>query len=305
MKKLVLFLPLALLFACGGEEEKVEEVVKLESWEDRLSYALGAMNGNALMEEPNADRLNKELIIKGFKDNYSNNDVAGCDQTLMSLYGVYGTDFDSTYKDAGSECKGRQLGYFFHKGMSEFGKLGKIKKDKLIKGLEHALYKKDTLMTMEEKQTIITEFYTSIMTESAEKMFAKARKKSNVREIEGGILIETIEEGKGGSPTDQQDVKADYVLLASTGDTIQNSLMFRQDASDLSQAPAFNLQEVFPGWTKSFPNLKKGGKYKLYLPWEMVMDPRLQGQSVCFYIHFIDFGPAYSLAEKPQMPAGM
>lgn len=301
MKKFFFLAISAMVLASCGEDAPVEEVVKLETFEDRLSYALGAMNGNALMEEPNADQLDKALIVQGFSDNYSNQSVEDCDGTMLKLYGPYGTDFDSTYKKDGSLCKGRQLGHFFYKGMDEFGKLKTIKKDKLLKGLEHALKKADTLMSFNDQQTIISEFYTSILNESAEKMFANARKKSNVKEIEGGILIETIQEGKGGSPTEQDDVKADYILMASTGDTIQNSLLFRQDVNDVSQAPAFNLQGVFAGWTKSFPHLKKGGKYKLYLPWEMVNDPRLQNQSVCFYVHFIDYGPAYTIAEKPQM----
>lgn len=302
MKKFLLpLITLVIVSACGSDAPEVE-IVNLETFEDRLSYALGAMNGNALMEEPNANQLDKEALVQGFSDNYSDQSVEDCDGVMLKLYGPYGMDFDTTYRKEGSICKGRQLGHFFYKGMSEFDKLGKIRKDKLVKGFEHALDKADTLMTFQEQQTIIAEFYKAILKESADNMFAKARKIPNIKEIEGGILIETIEEGKGGSPTEQDDVKADYILMASTGDTIQNSLLFRQDATDLSQAPAFNLQQVFMGWTKSFPNLKKGGKYRLYLPWEMVNDPRLQDQSVCFYVHFIDYGPAYSIAEKPQMP---
>lgn len=294
---LMLALSTLVLLACG-EDQPAVELIKLETFEDRLSYALGAMNGKALLEEPNGNLLDKELVVKGFKENYSSQSVEDCDQTMLKLYGPYGMDFDSTYKKEGSICKGRQLGHFFYKGMSEFGKLKTIKKDKLLKGLEHALNKADTLLNDADQQKVISEFYTSIMKESADKLFANARKKKNVREIEGGILIETIEDGKGGSPTDQDDVKADYILMASTGDTIQNSLMFRSDPKNTGEAPAFNLQQVFPGWTKSFPNLKKGGKYRLYLPWEMVNDPRLQNQSVCFYVHFIDYGPAFTLAEK-------
>ncbi|TNE72024.1 MAG: hypothetical protein EP333_08380 [Bacteroidetes bacterium] len=302
MKKFFLpLITLVIVSACGSDAPEVE-IVNLETFEDRLSYALGAMNGNALMEEPNANQLDKEALVQGFSDNYSDQSVEDCDGVMLKLYGPYGMDFDTTYRKEGSICKGRQLGHFFYKGMSEFDKLGKIRKDKLVKGFEHALDKADTLMTFQEQQTIIAEFYKAILKESADNMFAKARKIPNIKEIEGGILIETIEEGKGGSPTEQDDVKADYILMASTGDTIQNSLLFRQDPTDLSQAPAFNLQQVFMGWTKSFPNLKKGGKYRLYLPWEMVNDPRLQDQSVCFYVHFIDYGPAYSIAEKPQMP---
>lgn len=302
MKKFFLpLITLVIVSACGSDAPEVE-IVNLETFEDRLSYALGAMNGNALMEEPNANQLDKEALVQGFSDNYSDQSVEDCNGVMLKLYGPYGMDFDTTYRKEGSICKGRQLGHFFYKGMSEFDKLGKIRKDKLVKGFEHALDRADTLMSFQEQQTIIAEFYKAILKESADNMFAKARKIPNIKEIEGGILIETIEEGKGGSPTEQDDVKADYILMASTGDTIQNSLLFRQDPTDLSQAPAFNLQQVFMGWTKSFPNLKKGGKYRLYLPWEMVNDPRLQDQSVCFYVHFIDYGPAYSIAEKPQMP---
>lgn len=303
MRKLIFILPLALLFACGEDEPEVE-VVNLDTFEDRLSYALGAMNAKAFMEspDPNLDRLDKELVIKGFLANFSGDDISDCEKTLTGLYGLYGTDFDTTYLKEGSECRGRELSYYFYESMKDFNKLGVIKKDKLAKGFEHGLYEKDTLIDAQAQETLVMEFFAGIMDEVSQKMFAKARKKSNVREIEGGILIETIQEGKGGSPLETDDVRADYILTNAMGDTIQNSLAFREDPNAVAEAPAFNLQEVFLGWTKSFPHLKKGGKYRIYLPWEMVNDQRLQNQSVCFYIEFHDFGKAYTLAQKPQMP---
>jgi FKBP-type peptidyl-prolyl cis-trans isomerase FkpA len=305
MRKLIFLIPVLALFGCG-EEKPVEEVVVLETFEDRLSYALGAMNGKAFMEspDPNVDRLDKEMVIKGFAMNFSSSEINDCEQTLMKLYGPYGTDFDTIHLKAGSECRGREIGYYFYQDLAKFGKIKMIKKDKMKKGFEHALYGKDTIVSLMDQQKLITEFYTSLMNESADKMFAGARKKSNVKELEGGILLETIVAGKGGSPSEADDVKADYILLASTGDTIQNSFM-RLKMPEVQDAPAFNLSQVFMGWTKSFPHMKKGGKYKIYLPWEMIQDQRLQNQSVCFYIDFIDYGPAFTLAAKPEPQVGM
>lgn len=300
MRKLLFILPLLALVSCG-EDKPVEEVVTLDDYKERLSYALGIMNAKALMEDPSFSQYNQDEIVKGFESNFSNESVDDCEQTLRSLLGPYGTDFDTTFKNAGSNCQGRIIGHYFYMGMEEFGKIDNLSKEKLAKGFEHALAGKDTLLTLTEQQTLISEFYQQVMDESAERMFAEARTKENIEELEGGIILETIEAGTGGSPSENDDVRADYVLTASTGDTIQNSLMFREDPNDLVNAPAFNLQQVFLGWTKSFPHMKKGGKYRIYLPWEMVNDQRLQGQAVSFYVHFIDYGPAFTIAEQPQM----
>lgn len=298
MKKLLFILPL-LLIGCG-EDKPVEEVVKLETFKDRLSYSLGVMNGRALKEDPMFSRYDQAKVVEGFANNFSESSIDDCETTLRSLLGPYGTDFDTTFKESGSLCQGRIISHYFYTGMKDFGKIDEIDVEKMTKGFEHALGDRDTLISVADQQTLIQEFYQKILNESAERMFADARKIENIQELEGGILMQVIEEGKGGSPADKDDVRADYILTSSTGDTLQNSLMFRQDPNDLENAPAFNLQQVFPGWTKSLPHMKKGGKYRIFLPWEMVADPRLQGQSVIFYIHLIDFGPAFSIAEQPQ-----
>ncbi len=296
----IIALTSVLLGACDDPVETVD-VVELETYEDRLSYTLGAMNAEALMSspDPNVSRLDLEKVISGFENNYNDGSIEDCKATFEKFYGPYYTDFDTTYLKEGSECRGREIAYVLYSDMVTFDRLKDIKKDKLLAGFKDGLYDRDTLISDMDQRQLINEFYTGIMADASSKMFEEARKKENIREIDGGIIIETIKEGTGGSPTDQDDVKVDYILTNFMGDTVQSSFDFREDKNNISESPAFNLQGVFPGWTKAFPELKKGGIYRLYLPFEMVQHPDFQGQSVCFYVEFYDYGPAFTLAERP------
>jgi FKBP-type peptidyl-prolyl cis-trans isomerase len=61
------------------------------------------------------------------------------------------------------------------------------------------------------------------------------------------------------------------------------------------------LNGVIQGWKQSFPSLKKGGKYRLYVPAELAYGD--QKGALCFYIEFINFGKAGTLVKpQPQQP---
>ena len=123
------------------------------------------------------------------------------------------------------------------------------------------------------------------------------KSKDNVKEVEAGVWIETVKAGKGGSPGANDDVQADYILTSLTGDTIQNSFDRLKSGQDIP-APAFNLNMVYEGWRVAFPHLKKGGQYRIYLPYSAVLDQRLPEQSYIFYVDFIDFGAANTLVKN-------
>jgi FKBP-type peptidyl-prolyl cis-trans isomerase FklB len=73
---------------------------------------------------------------------------------------------------------------------------------------------------------------------------------------------------------------------------------------------AFNLTGVVAGWQEGFPLMKKGGIYKLYLPFHLaygeegMFNQQTQSyqiqpfESLVFYIELIDYGKAGSLTKK-------
>lgn len=308
MKKVIVFSLLFALVACGGNEETSEKL-KFEKYEHELSFALGAAEGRRILETPgfNGAQLNKALLMKGFRANFSDAEPTGCDQSLNSLYGPAGTDFNIDFVDAGSECIGKITAYGFFREFSQVDKISQIDTFYLFSGFKYALESADTLHLAEEDQNaVLREFFEGVNAKIQQEIAAKeqsiwdeVKAKDNVKEVEAGVWIETVKVGKGGSPVAGDDVQADYILTSLTGDTIQNSFDRLKAGQDIP-APAFNLNMVYEGWRVAFPHLKKGGQYRIYLPYSAVLDQRLPQQSYIFYVDFIDFGGPNTLVKNMQ-----
>ncbi|MDR0291714.1 MAG: FKBP-type peptidyl-prolyl cis-trans isomerase [Elusimicrobium sp.] len=92
-----------------------------------------------------------------------------------------------------------------------------------------------------------------------EKFIAQFKKQSGVKELDGGILVQTIKEGQGVTPIASNTVKVHY-----TG-TLVNGKVF--DSSVARGEPAeFPLNQVISCWTKGVAQMRKGGKAKLVCP---------------------------------------
>lgn len=308
MKKVLVFSLLFALVACGESTPETEKLT-FDKYEHELSFALGAAEGRRILETPgfNGAQLNKDLLLKGFKANFSADEPTGCDESLNNLYGQSGTDFNEQYVDAGSECIGKITAYGFFREFSQVDKIAQIDTFYLFSGFKFALAEMDTTHLAEEDQdAVLREFFEGVNAKIQQEIAAKeqvlwdaVKEKPNVKEIESGVWLETIKEGKGGSPAVGDDVKADYILTSLSGDTIQNSFDRLKAGQDVP-APAFNLNMVYEGWRVSFPHMKKGGQYRIYLPYSAVMDQRLPQQSYIFYVDFIDFGAANTLVQNMQ-----
>lgn len=303
MKKVVyLFISLVALASCGDDKPTAENV-KLENFKDRISYALGAEQAKMILEsqDPNKDRHDAANIIEGFNEGVKSEDAfdKDCQATIQKLYGPYGQDFDTTYLKAGSICIGKSVGSIFYSGLKKKDALSQVDMEMAKIGFQHALENRDTLIKLDERNKMLMDFITDISAKSSSKMMASAKKLPNTHTLPEGIIIQTIQEGTGGSPTATDDVKADYILMSAEGDTMESSFQYKQQQG--GEIPAFNLSQVIPGWTKGFQTLKKGGKYKLYVPADLAYGP--QKGALCFYIEFIDFGKAGSLVKpRPQQP---
>ena len=293
MKKFLMFFVAAIaLSACGGDKEEVqEEVVELKDFKDRLSYVLGSVNAKSIVgqEDPNVARLDMNLVAKGFESNLNDNMPDGCEETLMKLFGPYYQDFDSTYAAEGAECLGKLTAYAFYRDMKSLGGLEKIDLKMVVSGFRHGLMKKDTLVADAEKQSILQNFIMDLNVTNGKKMMAEAKKKPGVQVFENGIVMEVIQEGKGGNPGATDDVKVEYILTSATGDTIQSSYdMKKTNGSTESVALKLN-GGVIPGWSYALPKMKKGGKYRLWVPWELAYGEQMGKESLCFFIELVDY----------------
>src|SRR3989338_4860533 len=271
MRKWLYMLPVAMiLFACCNEEEVVEEEpLVLESASDRLGYVLGALNAQSIMSSgTRSAELNKEKLIEGFNMNLNNKDCSECDEILIKFLGPYYQDFDTTYLDKGSECIGRQSGNGFYRDMNRMGGLKNVNLEMVKAGFKHGIYKTDTLIEEGERRQMVGDFIMGLNVIAGDKMLEKAAKIPGVQVFDNGVILATLEEGKGGSPTAMDDVQVEYILTNAFGDTIQSSFVLKQ-MQNLTEPLSFNLTGVYPGWTFALPKMKKGGKYRLYLPWQL------------------------------------
>ena len=313
MKFLSISLAFIVLFACGNDEKAVE-VVKLTTFKDKLSYVLGAEHSKMVTQsgDPNLDLLDFNAIIEGFKKGVKNPGQMSqeCYETVQSLYGPDGQDFDTTYLTKGCDCIGLSIGTSFVQNWTKMEGIDKIDLDKAVIGFQHGLEKRDTIVAKTEREEIYSNFVKDLnqvfikRNKALEVNFiAKAKALPNAKVLPNGVVVEVIQEGKGGMPSSDSDVKADYILTNAKGDTLESSFQYKVQRG--GESPSFNLGGVIPGWTQTFPSLKKGGKYRLFIPGELAYGAQSNFEPLCFYIDFIDFGVAGSIVKpQPETPYG-
>lgn len=309
MRKLLFILIPLLFIGCGDKNEQKEETVKLVTEKDRLSYVLGSMNAKTIVgtQDPNIDRLDMEEVAKGFASNLNNNKPTDCEATLIKLFGPNFQDFDSTYAKEGAQCLGKLTAYAFYQDMVKMKGLEMVDMKMAKIGFRHGLLKKDTLIAEEEKQKMIQGFIKDLNVKNGSKMMAEAKKIKGAQVFENGIVMQVISEGKGGSPSSTDDVKVEYILTSATGDTVQSSYAMKVQSGSKDPVALKLNGGVIPGWTYVVPKMKKGGKYRVYIPWDLAYGEQMGRESLCFVIELIDYAKEGTFVKpEPQqaMPQG-
>ncbi len=305
----MLFLSFALT-AC--KEDKPVEKIELNSAADRLAYSLGADHARSISQsgDPYFSRYHLDEIVKGFEDGLKNENAfdEGCKSTMNGLFGPTGQAFDTTYLKEGSLCLGKLSGMVFQTSWKRKGAMDKIDYKNVIIGFKHGLTGADTVLSKADQSQIIQDFFEDLNKINGTKMLEKAKKQKNVEVTASGIVLETLELGKGGKPAPGDDVLAHYILMNSMGDTLQSS--FEMVEKYNQPLNPFSLAAVVSGWQEGMPLMNKGGKYKLYLPYNLAYGERgmfnqqtnsydIQPyESLVFYIELIDYGKPGTLSSK-------
>lgn len=306
------FLLLLLVVSACKEKTEAEEKVELNSAADRLAYSLGADHARSISEsgDPYFARYDIEEIVKGFEIGLKEENAfdEDCKTTMKGLFGPTGQEFDTTYLKAGSLCLGKLSGMVFQTSWSQKGAMDKINFKYVIIGFKHGLTGADTILPGSEQSQIIQDFFEDLNKVNGTKMLDKAKKIPNVVVTNSGIVLETIELGKGGKPAPGDDVLAHYILMNSIGDTLQSS--FEMVEKYNQPLNPFSLAAVVSGWQEGMPMMNKGGKYRLYLPYNLAYGERgmfnqqtnsydIQPyESLVFYIELIDYGKPGSISAK-------
>jgi FKBP-type peptidyl-prolyl cis-trans isomerase len=311
MKKIFMFLPFLVVLACGDESvtEDTREAVKLVTFEDKISYSLGAMEAKKITEStnPNAGRLDKKMLLDGFKDGFkpglTMDPSNPCMKTMESLFGLQGMDFDTTYLREGSRCYGITMAGMFYKQLEDVSEVKTINKELFYRGFEDGLAGNDTVISDDDKKLVVDQFGQQVQKKMQAQMqnklsnieiseaadWAKIKAITGIVELEEGVYLQTLKKGSGPSPTATDDVEASYILSTLDGTVKQNS-------ADFGETFKTNLGGVVQGWTIGFQAMQKGGKYKLYVPARMGYGE----ETLVFEIEVFNIGPAGSIAPPRQ-----
>lgn len=300
MRNFLFILPL-LLFACSNDPSSTEEVVELKTAKDRLSYVLGSMNARTIVstQDINISRLDMEEIAKGFNSNLSLNNPEECEGILKKLFGPNFQDFDDKYAKEGANCLGKLTGYAFYKDIKKMGGINEVDLKMAKIGFRHGLLKKDSLIAEAEKQKILQNFISGLNVRNGNAMMSMAKKIQGAKVFENGIVMQVVKEGNGGSPSEKDDVKVEYILTSAMGDTIQSSYDMKKQTGSKDPVALKLNGGVIPGWTYVVPKMKKGGKYRVYIPWNLAYGEQMGKESLCFLIELIDYAPEGTFV-KPQ-----
>lgn len=95
--------------------------------------------------------------------------------------------------------------------------------------------------------------------ENGEKFLAENFKKEGVNTTISGLQYEVVTEGTGDLPTPTSQVTVHYHGTLIDGTVFDSSV-------ERGQPATFGVNQVIPGWTEALQLMKKGSKYRLYIP---------------------------------------
>lgn len=284
MKKLAIYSLSLLLFACGNDNTTDDEIIdgelvfvgteyddlKLSSLNDRVSYSIGFTSAGEMKEFFESAQyksfFNKASLKEGFYTGIESSDTSfadGCDQTLATYFGNPGTfDTTSIRPNEASNCLGFLRGIEIKYSLTKRGIFSQLSPDFIKKGFKDALYNYDTLIPLNEQVAVISDFFGAIIKSEGEAFLEENKQKKGVTTMENGLQIETIKMGNGAKPTLNSTVSVYYTLSLINGQQVESNA---QDPEPIS----FPLSNVIQGWQQGLQLMQKGGKYKLYVPYEL------------------------------------
>lgn len=259
------------LVACSGKKnEETKEALNLENQQQRLSYAVGADHGHSISEsgDPNYSKYKLDLITKGFEEGLKDETAFDetCQKALRGLYGDDGRSFNAEFLDEGCECLGKLSGIVFSTAWKKKGGMDELETKYVIAGFNDALHKVDTLVKQQDQLELVQNFYEELNKRIGQKMLNDAKTHSNIQDIDG-LILETLQAGKGKTPSSTDKVQAQYILINAMGDTLENSTNYEKYTGQKMEP--FALDAVIKGWQIGMTHMKEGGKYMLYIPYHL------------------------------------
>ncbi len=129
-----------------------------------------------------------------------------------------------------------------------------------------------------------------------EKFLAENKAKEGVITTESGLQYVVVKEGVGEVPTKDSKVKVHYHGTLTDGTVFDSSV-------DRGEPTEFGVSQVIKGWTEGLQLMKKGAKYKFFIPQELAYGAQQRGAKIkpfsalIFDVELLDIN-------APSLPAG-
>lgn len=144
--------------------------------------------------------------------------------------------------------------------------LESISTESLSEAIEDLFQGKQPKYTPEEANAIIQRYLSNAneakfakFREEGELFLAENFKKAGVKTTLSGLQYEVVKEGEGAQPGATSQVTVHYHGTLIDGTVFDSSIERNQPAT-------FGVNQVIPGWTEALQLMKKGAKYRLYIP---------------------------------------
>jgi FKBP-type peptidyl-prolyl cis-trans isomerase len=313
MKKLFVLLPLSFLFiACNSSEDKdnsqePQEVVigdpgtayddvSITTLEDRVAYSVGYNSTEDAREWLNSREFHpffnraktRDGFFKGIE--FADSVTAQEYNSYLMLYFQTQGSFDTTNikPSEASYYMGYLRGYELKKSFEIKKIYDKLNLDILRKGYKDGLYNTEPMVPLSEQSTIITEYFSSMSKIEGQDFLAANKSKKGVITTKSGLQYEVIEAGKGEKPSVSSTVSVYYTLRDISYRILESNA---NDPKPIS----FPLGNVIAGWQEGLQLMQRGGKYRLFVPYELAYGaqgapPKIQPYAtLIFEIELIDF----------------
>jgi FKBP-type peptidyl-prolyl cis-trans isomerase len=146
---------------------------------------------------------------------------------------------------------------------------GVYNKELFLKAFSDAMKGNPVVITNQEAQAFLQEFFTSAQEAEAsskksvgEKFLVDNKKNPAVQVTPSGLQYIVITEGDGAKPVSTDKVKVHYEGTLIDGTKFDSSY-------DRGEPIEFPLNQVIRGWTEGVQLMSVGSKYKFFIPYEL------------------------------------
>jgi FKBP-type peptidyl-prolyl cis-trans isomerase FklB len=190
---------------------------------------------------------------------------------LLLLVAVLQACNTGSYKAAKIENKSDSICYYL--GLS----VGRQLTDIEMKDINPELFAKGVNDAINKDTTLSEEFVSSFVQKSMQELYrekvmknkdkgeaflAENEKKEGVQVTASGLQYKVITEGTGKTPMLSDHVKVHYKGTFIDGKKFDSSY-------DRNEPTEFPVQGVIPGFTEGLQLMKEGGKYELFIPYNL------------------------------------